>query len=45
MYNGPKRGIRTWRDNYAMMIFLPDGTINKLIGHDLTWDDEPFKYN
>jgi hypothetical protein len=45
MYNGPTRGIRSWRDKYAMMIFLPDGTINKLIGHDLTWDDEPFKYN
>lgn len=31
-------------DNYSNFIFLPKGSIEKLIGKKLTWDNEPFKY-
>lgn len=35
------RGYTTCADDYS--IPLPKGTIKKLIGKDLTWDDEPVK--
>lgn len=28
-------------DDYNEVVFLTKGTINKLIGHTLTWDDKP----
>lgn len=30
-----------WYDNYG--IELPKGTIQKIIGRELTWDDKPVK--
>jgi hypothetical protein len=35
------RGHTTCADDYSIQ--LPKGTIKKLIGKDLTWDDEPVK--
>lgn len=35
------RGHTTCADDYS--IVLPKGSIKKLIGKDLTWDDEPVK--
>lgn len=35
------RGYTTCADDYS--IPLPKGTIKKLIGKDLTWNDEPVK--
>lgn len=35
------RGYTTCADDYS--IELPKGTIKKLIGRDLTWEDEPVK--
>jgi hypothetical protein len=35
------RGHTTCADDYS--ITLPKGTIKKIIGKDLTWDDEPVK--
>ena len=35
------RKLTTCADDYS--IPLPEGTIKKLIGKDLTWDDEPVK--
>jgi len=29
---------------YPQWAYLPKGTIKKLIGRELTWDDEPVKY-
>ena len=29
---------------YPNWMFVPKGTIKKLIGRDLTWEDEPVKY-
>ena len=29
---------------YPRWMFVPKGTIKKLIGKDLTWNDEPVKY-
>ena len=29
---------------YPNWMFVPNGTIKKLIGKDLTWNDEPVKY-
>ena len=29
---------------YPQWAYLPKGTIKKLIGRDLTWEDEPVKY-
>ena len=43
--DGPMRGRKTWQHKYATLIYLPTGTIEKLIGYDLTWDDEPFVYS
>lgn len=34
--------VAGWYDNYS--IELPKGSIEKLIGHKLTWEDEPFEY-
>lgn len=31
--------VAGWYDDYS--IFLPKGSIKKLIGRDLTWEDEP----
>ena len=30
-----------WVFDSAHYVLLPDGTIKKLIGRDLTWEDEP----
>lgn len=35
-----------YKDNLERLpcdIFLPKGTIKKIIGKNLTWEDEPFK--
>lgn len=38
-----------WRANYDKhgesysQIYLPSGTIRKLIGRELTWEDEPYE--
>ena len=37
---------RGWRDVYGescTLISLPKGTIKKLIGREITWEDEPFE--
>lgn len=40
-------GLQNWeplyKDDYVLidMIELPKGTIEKIIGRELTWDDEP----
>jgi hypothetical protein len=37
---------RGWRDVYGetcTLISLPKGTIKKLIGKELTWEDEPYE--
>lgn len=41
--NKPYREDIWWiMDNeYDPMVYLPQGTIKKLIGRELTWDDEP----
>ena len=31
-------------ENISSMVELPKGTIKKLIGKDLTWNDEPYEY-
>lgn len=28
---------------YSMWLTIPKGSIKKLIGHELTWEDEPVK--
>ena len=33
----------TTKEEYDSIIELPQGTIKRLIGKELTWDDEPFK--
>ena len=38
--NIPNRYEDYW-DCYGGIIELPQGTIKKLIGRELTWDDEP----
>lgn len=45
----PKRGrfFNLWipkEDREGFSITVPQGTIKKLIGRDLTWDDEPVEY-
>lgn len=30
-----------WVEDFTDDIYLPKGTIKKLIGRDLTWNDEP----
>jgi hypothetical protein len=43
----PERGFREWkgwRDVYeetCTLISVPKGTIKKLIGREMTWEDEP----
>ncbi len=37
----PKREYDEWAYGGDSFIKLPQGTIKKLIGHTLTWDDEP----
>ena len=32
-----------YADNYNPEVSLPEGSIKKLIGRTLTWDDEPFE--
>lgn len=38
-----ERDMGKW-GSYPTWSYLPGGTIKKLIGKDLTWDDEPVKY-
>lgn len=38
-----KKDIGRW-GAYPQWAYLPKGTIKKLIGRELTWDDEPVKY-
>ncbi len=41
-YNKPfKECDEYWCDNIPWDIQLPEGSIKKLIGRELTWDDEP----
>ena len=42
---GTSDEISTWRNRWVddPIIELPKGTIEKLIGKSLTWDDEPFE--
>lgn len=39
----PKRSVETFIPlyEYGMWLALPKGSIKKLIGRDLTWNDEP----
>ena len=41
----PKKGNNEFRPVYAysMWMALPKGSIKKLIGRDITWQDEPIK--
>lgn len=39
----PVRGDTTWYLEEGDYIELPKGSIKKLIGRDLTWDDEPIE--
>jgi hypothetical protein len=33
---------KVWKINdFAQCVYLPKGSIEKLIGRELTWDDEP----
>lgn len=41
-YNMPSRECNEyWCDNIPWEIQLPKGSIKKLIGRELTWNDEP----
>lgn len=46
----PIRNFSEWcewksTDGYdCRIIYLPKGTIKKVIGKKLTWDDEPYEY-
>lgn len=43
----PIRGTDKWELPNAIfdsMVTLPNGTIKKLIGKELTWNDEPVKF-
>lgn len=42
---GPQKSRKSWQYKYANMTYLPNGTIKKLIGYDLTWEDEPVEYS
>jgi hypothetical protein len=49
-YNRPFRsfmgGNRNWmRHELDYVLTLPKGSIKRLIGSELTWDDEPFEFN
>lgn len=37
----PKRMINHWYVSYGECCHLPKGSIKKLIGRELTWEDEP----
>jgi len=40
----PKRGelgVSEWQCQFGNPILVPKGTAKKLLGHDLSWDDEP----
>ena len=41
----PKRGNNQFMPlyEYSMSLALPKGSIKKLIGRDLTWEDEPIE--
>ena len=41
----PKRGNNQFMSlyEYSMSLALPKGSIKKLIGRDLTWEDEPIE--
>lgn len=37
----PKRCLGFWKTENGVYVDLPKGTIEKLIGKKLTWEDEP----
>lgn len=39
----PHKAVYSWRDDYGSCkcIEIPQGSIKKLIGTELTWNDEP----
>ena len=41
------KGSKSWQVDYDRMLFdvvcLPKGSIKKLIGRELTWDDDAFE--
>lgn len=39
----PHKAVYSWRDDYGSgkCIEIPQGSIRKLIGRELTWNDEP----
>lgn len=39
----PHKAVYSWRDDYGSCkcIEIPQGSIKKLIGRELTWNDEP----
>lgn len=45
--NKPERGEANWQDlvydTFYTDILLPYGSIKRLIGRDLTWEDEPIE--
>lgn len=40
----PRRDVVIWKPKTKHFVELPKGSIKKLIGKDLTWEDEPVKY-
>ena len=42
------KGSKSWQVDYDRMLFdvvcLPKGSIKKLIGRELTWDDDAFEF-
>jgi hypothetical protein len=36
-------GLNSW-DNDEQLVYLPKGSIKRLIGRDLTWEDEPVEF-
>ena len=38
----PVKNVEDWEDGF-MAILLPPGSIAKLIGRELTWEDEPYE--
>lgn len=43
----PHKAVYSWRDDYGSCkcIEIPQGSIKKLIGRELTWNDEPVELN
>lgn len=39
----PHKAVYSWRDDYGSYkcIEIPQGSIKKLIGRELSWNDEP----